>query len=311
MRSLTIHGQAIPAGEVTELNLPVAMLPTHTQILLPLFVYRGTADGPVLLLTAGLHGDEVNGTETIRRMMRTDRLVPEAGTVIAMPIVNVYGFLHQSRDLPDGKDLNRSFPGSKRGSLARQLAHLLLNEVVVHVDCGIDLHTGGSSRSNFPQVRCDFTRRESLDLARAFGAPLLLHSREIAGSFRKAGGNLGKNIIVFEGGEANRIDEVAIKEGISGIERVMAHLGMIPERVAPQASQELEESQWLRASFGGMFVPVVPYGAEVKAGQVLATLGDPYGEVVREIKAPSAGFIIGLNNHPVVHAGDAVIHFGG
>lgn len=310
MEPLRIYHQDILAGQSAELNLPVADLPTHTKVHLPVYVFRGLEPGPVLLVTAGMHGDEVNGTETIRRMIIKKQLMPRAGTVIAMPIVNVYGFLNQSRTLPDGKDLNRSFPGSKTGSLARRLAHLLLTELVVHADFGIDLHTGGASRTNYPQVRCDFTREASKELGQAFGAPLLLHSKEIPGSFRKAACNLGKNIIVFEGGESMRFDAFAISEARDGILRIMNHLGMSNQQVAARTSNILSESTWLRAKTGGMFCPEIQYGAAVEKGQMLATLGDPYGEELIKIKSKTSGFVIGLNNKPVVNAGDALIHLG-
>jgi hypothetical protein len=310
MEALRIYHQDILPGQITELNLPVADLPTHTKVHLPVYVFRGLEPGPVLLVTAGLHGDEVNGTETIRQMILEKELMPKAGTIIAMPIVNVYGFLSQSRALPDGKDLNRSFPGSKTGSLARRLAYLLLNEVVVHADYGIDLHTGGSSRTNFPQVRCDFTRKESKDLGQAFGAPYLLHTTEIPGSFRRAACKLGKSIIVFEGGESARFDDFAISEARDGILRLMAHLGMCDRLVSPRTSTILSGSTWLRAKVAGMFRPTIRYGDAVQPGQVLATLGDPYGEKVLEVKSKISGFVIGLNNQPVVNAGDALIHIG-
>jgi predicted deacylase len=310
MEPLIIYNQEILPGQTAELNLPVAELPTHTKVHLPVYVFRGMEPGPVLLVTAALHGDEVNGTETIRSMIVNKLLMPKAGTVIAMPIVNVYGFLSQSRALPDGKDLNRSFPGSKIGSLARRLAYLLLNEVVVHADYGIDLHTGGASRTNFPQVRCDFTRPESVELGKAFGAPYLLHTKEIPGSFRKSASVLGKSIIVFEGGESSRFDDYSISEARDGIQRLMAHLGMCDRLVAPRTSKILSESSWMRARIAGLFHPEVRYGDAVQKGEVIATLGDPYGEKTVKIKSSRTGFIIGLNNKPVVNAGDALIHIG-
>ncbi|MEM7038918.1 MAG: succinylglutamate desuccinylase/aspartoacylase family protein, partial [Bacteroidota bacterium] len=195
-----LHGIEVAPGEMAEIVLPINRLPTHTQIDLPAYVFHGKAPGPVLLLTASIHGDEVNGTETLRRMIWEDLLRPDAGTVIAMPIVNVYGFLHKSRALPDGKDMNRSFPGSKTGSLARRLAHTLIDKVVQYADYGVDLHTGGAARTNYPQVRCNFEREEAVKMGKAFGAPFLLHSGEIRGSFRKAAVELGKTMIVYEGG---------------------------------------------------------------------------------------------------------------
>lgn len=293
-----------------KLLLEVAKLPTHTPLHLPVYVLRGKAPGPTLLLTASLHGDEVNGTETIRRLICKKALMPESGTILAMPIVNVYGFLGQSRDLPDGKDLNRSFPGREGGSLARRLAHILLEEIVTHADYGIDLHTGGARRTNFPQVRCDFSRSGSLSLGKAFGAPFLKNSPEISGSFRKAASQLGKDIIVYEGGESQRCDELAISEAMDGIHRVMAHLDMVKREVSARESLILEKSKWVRARIAGMLRTTVDTGEPVRKGETLAIIGDPYGEMEHIVKAPFDGFIIGLNNQPVVHAGDAIIHLG-
>lgn len=307
---LFIQDHGIWPGERKEISLSIARLPTHTEIHLPVYVFRAPVEGPVLLLTSSLHGDEVNGTETLRRMIRNGSLMPAAGTVIAMPVVNVYGFLHQSRALPDGKDLNRSFPGSQSGSLARRLAFILLNEVMVHADYGIDLHTGGARRTNYPQVRCDFEQDAALALAHAFGAPFVINSKEIPGSFRRAATNIGKTIIVFEGGESQRFDERSINEAMDGIHRVMAHLGMVERKVPQRESLVLRRSTWLRAKIAGMFVPFVTAGDGVIEGQVMAHLGDPFGETVLEVKAPFDGYVIGLNNQPVTNVGDALIHVG-
>jgi predicted deacylase len=307
---IIIQDREIGLGESAEVLVKIARLPTHTEIDMPVYVFRGKEPGPSLLLTASMHGDEVNGTETLRRMIRKNLLTPDRGTVIAMPIVNVFGFIHQSRALPDGKDLNRSFPGSKAGSLARRLAYTLMNEVIPHVTYGIDLHTGGARRTNFPQIRCDFSREESVRMAHAFGAPFTLNSTEIDGSFRKAACDEGKTIIVFEGGESQRIDELSILEGMDGILRVMNHLDMTGHSVSTRSTTVLADSSWVRAKIAGVFVPTVHSGAEVKKGEIIAHIGDPYGDMVEEVLAPRSGYVIGLNNHPIVHAGDALIHIG-
>jgi predicted deacylase len=185
-----------------------------------------------------------------------------------------------------------------------------MNEVIPHVDYGIDLHTGGARRTNFPQIRCDFTREESVRMAHAFGAPFTLNSSEIEGSFRKAACDEGKTIIVFEGGESQRIDELSIMEGMDGILRVMNHLGMTNQTLGARTTTVLADSSWVRAKIAGVFVPVVNSGAEVRQGDLLAHIGDPYGDLAEEVRAPHSGFVIGLNNHPIVHAGDALLHIG-
>lgn len=307
---MPIDIDSLPIGTATEIRLEIARLPSSTVIDLPVQVFRGQEEGPCLLLTAALHGDEIVGTEALRQLARQGQLLPLKGTVLSLPIVNIYGFLHQSRTLPDGKDLNRSFPGRASGSLASRLARVLMDEVVPRADWIIDLHTGGASRTNYPQVRCDFTRQGSLQLAEAFGAPLLLNSSEIKGSFRKAVSALDKNIIVYEGGESLRLDQGAAREACLGIRRVMQFLGMVESELEMAASKVLEKSRWLRASTSGVFVPAIEYGEQVQKGQVMAQLGDPYGNAVSKVKAPFDGFVIGLNNQAIVHAGDALIHLG-
>ncbi len=308
--SPAIQPDQVPPGTHQEFYLPIERLPSNTLIEMPVFVYRGREAGPTLLLTAALHGDEVIGTESLRRLSRLGDLQPDRGTVISIPIVNIYGFLHQSRTLPDGKDLNRSFPGSPGGSLARRLAGVVMTEVVPLCDAVVDLHTGGARRTNYPQVRCDFGRTDSLALGRAFGAPFLIHSTEIEGSFRKAVSNLDKPVVVYEGGESLRHDELATREAMQGIRRIMVHLGIKDNGPGIEASRVIESRKWLRAKQSGVFVPGITYGAEVIKGDVLAHLGDPYGKKTEELKAPFDGFVIGLNNATTVHAGDALIHLG-
>jgi uncharacterized protein len=306
---ITINGNAIGRGEHALVNLFIHKLPTHTVIDMPIRVYRAKKDGPVLLLTAGLHGDELNGTELLRRMIRDKSIIPDIGTVIVIPLVNIYGFLQNSRDLPDGKDLNRSFPGSLRGSLAQRVAYAIMNEIVPQIDFGIDFHTGGASRSNYPQVRCVVDIEQNKNLGMAFGAPFLMDSSLIDKSFRKAAHKLGKYVIVYEGGESMRFDEFAIQEGIKGTQRVMAHLGM-KKQVEGNESVLLQETSWIRAKYAGLFTPLVNLGTKIKKGQKLGYLTDPYGETEHVIKSNTAGYTIGINYRPVVHGGDALFHIG-
>lgn len=306
---IKINGSTIRKGENALINLYIHKLPTHTVIDLPIRIYRAKKEGPTLLLTAGLHGDEINGTEIIRRMIRDKSIIPTAGTVIAMPIVNIYGFLQNSRDLPDGKDLNRSFPGNLSGSLAQRVAHTLMKEIVPLIDYGIDFHTGGASRSNYPQIRCVLDKGINMQLAQAFGAPFTLHSSMIDKSFRKAAYKLKKHIIVYEGGESMRFDELAIQEGIKGTHRVMAHLGM-KAKATEGKTVILHESSWIRAKYAGLFLPLVPLGSRVTKGQIIGKLSNPYGESEHRIKANTDGYAIGINYRPVVNGGDALFHIG-
>lgn len=307
--SITINKHKIGPGEHKEIQLNIARLPTYTNIDLPVHVFRAEDEGPALLLTGGLHGDELNGIEIIRRMISRDMLMPDKGSVIAIPLVNVYGFIQNVRGLPDGKDINRSFPGIKGGSLARLLAHTLMNEIVPQIDFGIDFHTGGSARANYPQIRCVLEDDKNVELAEAFEAPFIINSSLIDKSFRKAAHKKGKPILVFETGESTRFDEFGIQEGIDGTMRLMNYLGMNDE--APQPGHKTEtyrKTTWVRAKYAGLFKPKIQLGDKVNKRQVLGHITDPYGNERFKSVCPHDGRVIGLNYAPVVHKGDALLH---
>lgn len=308
-KTITINKKKIGLGEQAEIFLNIARLPTYTNIDLPVYVFRGPEDGPVLLLSGGLHGDEINGVEIIRRMINKTMANPERGTVIAMPLVNIYGFIQNVRGVPDGKDINRSFPGVKGGSLARLLAHTLLNEIVPHIDYGIDFHTGGAARSNFPQIRCALKSSTNKKLAQAFAPPVILNSSLVDKSFRKAAHKKGKHILVYESGESMRFDNMGIEEGINGTLRLMKHLDMISKAPEPNFEPEIySKSTWIRAKYAGLFQPKVKLGDHVKKRQVLGHIADPFGQEWFKSVSSQDGQVICLNFAPVVHKGDALVH---
>ncbi|SMO37008.1 succinylglutamate desuccinylase/aspartoacylase family protein [Gracilimonas mengyeensis] len=306
---ITINKQKIGLGEQRTVNLNIARLPTYTSIDLPVLVYRAHEDGPVLLLTGGLHGDEVNGVEIVRRLIERETVIPQKGSVIAIPIVNIYGFIQNVRGLPDGKDINRSFPGSKSGSLASLLAYTLMNEIIPEIDFGIDFHTGGADRANYPQIRCSFESEKAKELAEAFQAPVMLHSGLISKSFRSAVHKKGKEILVYETGESLRYDEYGIEEGIKGTKRLMHSLGMLDEGATAKTTKVFNSSTWIRTKNAGLFITKCKLGEEFNKRQVLGSIKDPYGDLNSRITAPKDGMIIGINNCPVVNKGDALIHF--
>ncbi|MCB2379924.1 succinylglutamate desuccinylase/aspartoacylase family protein [Hymenobacter sp. BT635] len=309
--NLHINGLTIRPGEQVLTRLVISRLPSGTVIDVPVYVFRSTQPGPTVLLMAGMHGDEVNGIETIRRLIRRDLLHPLRGTIIAIPILNIYGFLNFSREVPDGKDVNRSFPGHPRGSLASRVAHRFMREILPLVDCGIDFHTGGAARSNFPQVRCQLGSPDSDALAQAFAAPFTLHSALRPGSLREAAFKQGKSIIVYEAGESLRLDEDGIELAIAGTFRVLHHLGMVAEATPPaQPSIVCLRHTWLRAKFAGLFRSHVQNGQYLEKGQTYGSVADPYGEQAVRLESPVAGYIIGLNHMPVVNQGDALLHVG-
>lgn len=305
---ITINKRKIGTGECREVQLNIARLPTHTSIDLPVHVYRGEEDGPVLLLTGGLHGDEINGIEIIRRLIRKKLVRPERGSVIAMPLVNIYGFIQNVRGVPDGKDINRSFPGVKGGSLARLLAHTLMSEVIPQIDYGIDFHTGGASRANYPQVRSVLEIDKNRELAEAFAPPVIMNSSFIDKSFRKAAYKKDKHILVYETGESHRLDDEGIEEGINGTLRVMKHLEMVSSAPDSGPTEIYGKSRWTRARKAGLFQAHVRLGERIKHRQTVGTINDPFGEKSAKVVAPRGGRVIGINHAPVVHKGDALLH---
>ena len=307
--TIIINDHKIGLGEQQEIQLNIARLPTYTNIDLPVHVFRAEEEGPTLLLTGGLHGDELNGIEIIRRMVFQDMLMPDKGSVIALPLVNVYGFIQNVRGLPDGKDINRSFPGIKGGSLARLLAHTLMNEIIPQIDYGIDFHTGGAARSNYPQIRCTLDDKKNKELAKAFAPPFVVHSSLIEKSFRKAAHKKGKQILVFETGESTRFDEFGIQEGMDGTMRLMKYLDMKKESPEADHSTEIyKKTTWVRANYAGLFKPKIELGDKVNKRQVLGHITDPYGNERFKSVCPNSGRVIGLNYAPVVHKGDALLH---
>ncbi|QOI97660.1 MAG: succinylglutamate desuccinylase/aspartoacylase family protein [Flammeovirgaceae bacterium] len=311
MRIVKIANHEIKPGEFKEIDINIARLPSHTQIDTPIYVSRGLEDGPVLALMAGMHGDEINGLEIVRRILDSELHRPKRGTVVCMPIVNVYGFLNFSRDVPDGKDVNRSFPGSKNGSLASRVAYHLTHDIIPFIDYGVDFHTGGAMRTNYPQVRAVLANEKNVELANAFCAPFTLDAPFRPNSLRKEASKKGKNIIVYEGGESLRFDQQAIEEGIAGTLRLMKHLKMIDW--APEPKEEnrvIWSTSWIRAKYAGLFQSTIQCGQLVHKGEWIGTITDPFGEFKQKVLATATAYVIGLNNSPVINAGDALVHLG-
>lgn len=307
--TIIINGKAIDRGEKVMTKLVISKLPSGTVIEIPVYVFRSVHDGPVVLLMAGMHGDEVNGIEVMRRMLAKKMLYPLKGTVIAVPILNIYGFLNFSRDVPDGKDVNRSFPGNKDGSLASRVAHRFMKEVMPYIDYGVDFHTGGASRTNFPQIRCVLNNPENEKLARAFGAPFILNAPYRQGSLRKEASKYGKSILVYEAGESLRFDEAGIKMAVEGTSRLLHHLGMANAVPVPATEPVIcMKDIWLRAKNAGLFRTNIKCGEQVKKNQLIGTITDPYGEMEVRLNAPASGYVVGLNNMPIVNQGDALLH---
>ena len=309
---LVIGGQIILPGETKKLELEMPPLYTATNMSIPVFVKRGKRPGPRLFVNAAIHGDELNGIEIIGRLLRSKTISRLKGTLIAVPMVNVYGVLNQSRYLPDRRDLNRSFPGSKKGSLAGRIANTFFREIVSKCDAGIDLHTGAIHRSNLPQVRGDLDDPDVLAMAKAFGIPVLLNSDMRDGSLRHAAAEIGVKVLLYEAGQALRYDEFSIRAGVKGIVNTMRHLGMLGK--APVSKEQdvkrfiARESGWVRAPESGFVTHLAQLGDHVSKGDKLANIADPYGNYLAPIISPAEGVVIGKQNIPLTQEGEAVYH---
>ena len=309
-KAIEIGDAVVGPGNRTNVNLPVADLYTSTSLHMPVKVICGRKAGPVLFVSAAVHGDELNGVEVIRRLLRLKALRSIRGTLLAVPIVNVHGFLDQSRYLPDRRDLNRSFPGSAKGSIASRLAHLFINEIMSKADYGVDLHTGAINRSNLPQIRANLDDAETLDIAMAFGAPVVINSNIRDGSLRACASERGMSMLIYEAGEALRFDETCIRAGLRGILNVMRHIGMLPKKkTSKQVTPVVARStQWVRAGTSGIVNAKARLGSTIAKGQRLATISSPLGDDQEDVIAPFDGIVIGRSNLPLAHEGDALFN---
>lgn len=308
---MVINNVEILPGEEKQINLSIAKLPTRTSIDVPVIVNRAKEAGPTLLLMAGMHGDEINGVEIVRRIISRKFHIPTKGTIICIPILNIYGFLHFSRQVPDGKDVNRSFPGSKTGSLASQIAYYLRTQILPIIDYGLDFHTGGARINNYPQIRAMLSNPQNRELADAFASPYIINSTFRDKSFRKEASKLNKSILVYEGGESLRLRKNAVDEGVDGALRVMKYLGMRLE--APDLNHQpriITESSWIRSKSSGLYHSFLRPGDKVTKGQTIGLVTAPFGELERPVKSTLSGHIIAINNNPVINRGDALVHIG-
>jgi len=308
---MVINKQKIEPGENVLVHIGVSELASGTKINIEAQVFRSKKAGPVMLVLGGVHGDEINGIEIVRRAVKSQMFSNlNKGSIIAIPVLNVFGFINFSRELPDGKDVNRSFPGTNRGSLASRVANALSKNILPLVDFGIDFHTGGSSIYNYPQIRVLKSDRKAIRMAKEFSPPYIIKTGLIPKSLRKECAKRNIPMLVYEGGESLRLDEFAIQEGLRGLNRLMAAKGYTDQKFEKQNNIVFNSSTWSRATKAGLFVSLVKPGTFVEKGNKLGKITDPYGHKEVIIKAKRSGFIYGQNNRPVVNVGDALFHIG-
>lgn len=307
---ITIGGTEVKPGSRASIRLPVADLYTGTNLSMPVQVVCGRRAGPVLVVSAAIHGDELNGVEIIRRLLKRKSIRSIRGTLIAVPIVNVHGFLDQSRYLPDRRDLNRSFPGSSKGSIASRTASTFVREILKKADVGIDLHTGAINRTNLPQIRAKLDDDRTRELAGVFGVPVIVNSNIRDGSLRDCANEFGIPMLVYEAGEALRFDEISIRAGVLGVDRVMRHMGMLPPAKKSRVVKSVvaASTSWVRAPYSGIVSRKVRLGASVSEGQRIAVIGNPLGDDEADVIAPFDGIVIGRSMLPLAHEGEALFN---
>jgi predicted deacylase len=307
-----IAGIEVRPGTRQTIEVQVAKLYTHTPLHISVEIVHGRRDGPVLMVCGAIHGDEINGVEIVRRVLTNTALRNLRGTLVAVPIVNIFGFVQRTRYLPDRRDLNRCFPGSESGSLGGRIAYLLRTQVMEHVTHIIDLHTGAIHRFNLPQIRAELKSPETARMAEAFAAPIIINAGLREGSLRAYADSQNIPVITYEGGEALRFDEVVIASGVKGVMRVMRELKMTPAKKSVKPPRKRSEvaasSQWVRADIDGIMRPVAKLGQKIRKGQKLAMVADPFGASETAIISPCSGIVICVNNLPLVNEGEAIYH---
>ncbi len=309
---LTILGQNIPLGTSCRLDLGIASLFTDTPVEVPIIIERSITPGPTVLITAGIHGDEVNGMEVVRQVISHGVNKPAKGTIICIPVINVFGFIAKSRYFPDGRDLNRVFPGTKGGSLASRVAYRFTTEVLPMADLCLDFHTGGADRFNAAQVRVIPDDENVKAIAAIFHAPFTLYDPYIPNSYRETCGKLGIPLLLNESGMSLNLDKEMAREAVDGVIRVLSYLGMLAPGIRVPMPRHpsviVEETKWVRADRSGFLHVKVVMHQHVKAGDVLCTVSDPYGSRSEPMVAPKSGYVINISKAPMVYQGDAIFN---
>lgn len=306
---LVIGRRRIRPGETHEIPLPISEMYTGETLFLPVRVIRAKRPGPRVFLTAAVHGDEVNGTGIIRQLNFDPRLSLVRGTLILVPVVNIFGFETHERYMPDRRDLNRSFPGSMRGSLASRFAATLMEEIVSKCDYGIDLHSAAATRTNYPNVRADLRDPEIRRIAEAFGCELVVQGQGPEGSLRRAASEIGCATIILEAGEIGKIEPSVLDVGVRGVINVLSELGMVaaPQQ-RPVYQVTVSKTEWVRAELGGLLRFHVAPGELVTCGQPIASNESIFGEAQSVIVSPANGIVLGMAIHPAVKPGEPVCH---
>ena len=307
----TWQGVPVPRGQVSDVFLPVSESYSGISLKIPLQIQRSEVDGPVIFVTAALHGDELNGTGAVRELLLDQTFKLTRGSLILVPILNLLAFDRHSRYMPDRRDLNRCFPGFPSGSLASRVADTIFTEIVARCDFGIDLHTASVRRTNYPNIRADMSDPVVANLARKFGAEVIVDFAGASGTLRREACDAGCPTIVLEGGEVWKVEPAIVETAVRGIKNVLRHYEMIDGEIEiPDTQMVVGKTQWVRAEHGGFLQFHVRPGQVVEHDQPLATNSDLLGRQNRVMLAPFDGVVIGMTTLPAVSPGQPVFHIG-
>ena len=305
------RGKALPRGECSDVFLPVSESYSGISLKIPIRIQRGVEDGPVVYITAALHGDELNGTGAVRHLICDESVQLKRGALILVPILNLLAFDRHSRYLPDRRDLNRCFPGTAGGSLAGRIARQIFSEIVGRADLGIDLHTAAVRRTNYPNVRADMSHPVASKLATDFGSEVIVNSAGPKGSLRCESCRAGCTTIMMEGGEVWKVEPAIVETAVRGIKNILRAFEMIDGEIErPDTQVVIKNAKWIRAERGGFLQFHVRPGQVVEKDQPLATNTDLLGREQSMLAAPFSGVIIGMTTLPAVSPGEPVCHVG-
>ena len=299
-----------PVGRSVEMSVEFPSFYGLQQAQAPLYVYRASEEiSPCVVVTGCIHGDEINGMRIAQNLMQK-KIKLLKGTLIILPVVNIYGFLNRQRYLPDRKDLNRCFPGVEKGSFGARFADFIFQNLTKYGDYFVDLHSGANGRFNVPQIRCDLNNGLIMDLLNKLSIPVVVNSSLRDGSYRQAINDLKKPCLVFEGGEGLRIDEAVTKYGTKLVQSLLAQLSMIKKRKFNYEKRIIMKTKWTRATEGGVFINRANQGKLVKKDEILGELRQITGELISQIKMQGDGVILGLTKSSLIMSGDALYNIG-
>ena len=304
--ALCICNEFIQPGEKANLALQMPDLYSCAPLYMPIKVIHGKNAGPCLLVFSTIDGNEMNGLEIVNRLIESLDGNSINGTIIAVPVMNIYGLTHFPKTMPSGNDLSECFPGKPDGNFGERIAHIFTHELIKKADYCIELDTGALNHNILPQVYCNFDNQKTKQLAKAFQAPVITNVSIEGNNFRQTTESLNIPLLVYQAGEAMRFDENAITLGVNGTINIMRSIDLLPkeEPIAEFSPVFSQDEGWIVSHRFGILRTYVELGQTIKKGEKLGTISDPFSADKGEhVKAPKEGIIVGINTTPLIHEG--------